>query len=304
MDSIMKNVSIWISAMRLRTLPLSVSGIIVASSFAAYNGCFNLQIFLLAILTTISLQILSNLANDYGDGVKGTDDAERIGPERAIQSGKITPNLMFEAIKLNILVCIVLSFLLIFSAFGSQHFLLTLLYFVLGIASVIAAIRYTIGSKAYGYRGLGDAYVFIFFGLVSVIGCYVLYAKTVHHVVFLPAITIGLLSVAVLNLNNMRDIISDKASGKITLAVKLGVTKAKTYHLFLIISAIVVSALWGILYYTSPLNLIYFIAYIPLIKHIKTVKHNNAPQDLDPELKKVALSTFFLSVLLAVGHLF
>ncbi|PQV47830.1 1,4-dihydroxy-2-naphthoate prenyltransferase [Jejuia pallidilutea] len=300
----MKNVSIWISAMRLRTLPLSVSGIIVASSFAAYNGCFNLQIFLLAILTTISLQILSNLANDYGDGVKGTDDAERIGPERAIQSGKITPNLMFEAIKLNILVCIVLSFLLIFSAFGSQHFLLTLLYFVLGIASVIAAIRYTIGSKAYGYRGLGDAYVFIFFGLVSVIGCYVLYAKTVHHVVFLPAITIGLLSVAVLNLNNMRDIISDKASGKITLAVKLGVTKAKTYHLFLIISAIVVSALWGILYYTSPLNLIYFIAYIPLIKHIKTVKHNNAPQDLDPELKKVALSTFFLSVLLAVGHLF
>ncbi|GAL72173.1 1,4-dihydroxy-2-naphthoate octaprenyltransferase [Jejuia pallidilutea] len=300
----MKNVSIWISAMRLRTLPLSVSGIIVASSFAAYNGCFNLQIFLLAILTTISLQILSNLANDYGDGVKGTDDAERIGPERAIQSGKITPNLMFEAIKLNILVCIVLSFLLIFSAFGSQHFLLTLLYFVLGIASVIAAIKYTIGSKAYGYRGLGDAYVFIFFGLVSVIGCYVLYAKTVHHVVFLPAITIGLLSVAVLNLNNMRDIISDKASGKITLAVKLGVTKAKTYHLFLIISAIVVSALWGILYYTSPLNLIYFIAYIPLIKHIKTVKHNNAPQDLDPELKKVALSTFFLSVLLAVGHLF
>jgi 1,4-dihydroxy-2-naphthoate octaprenyltransferase len=300
----MKNVSIWISAMRLRTLPLSVSGIIVASSFAAYNGCFNLQIFLLAILTTISLQILSNLANDYGDGVKGTDDAERIGPERAIQSGKITPNLMFEAIKLNILVCIVLSFLLIFSAFGSQHFLLTLLYFVLGIASVIAAIRYTIGSKAYGYRGLGDAYVFIFFGLVSVIGCYVLYAKTVHHVVFLPAITIGLLSVAVLNLNNMRDIISDKASGKITLAVKLGVTKAKTYHLFLIISAIVVSALWGILYYTSPLNLIYFIAYIPLIKHIKTVKHNNAPQNLDPELKKVALSTFFLSVLLAVGHLF
>ncbi|GAL68781.1 1,4-dihydroxy-2-naphthoate polyprenyltransferase [Jejuia pallidilutea] len=112
------------------------------------------------------------------------------------------------------------------------------------------------------------------------------------------------MSVAVLNLNNMRDIISDKASGKITLAVKLGVTKAKTYHLFLIISAIVVSALWGILYYTSPLNLIYFIAYIPLIKHIKTVKHNNAPQDLDPELKKVALSTFFLSVLLAVGHLF
>jgi len=299
----MKNISVWISAMRLRTLPLSVSGIIVASSFAAYNGCFNIQIFMLAILTTISLQILSNLANDYGDGVKGTDDAHRIGPERAIQSGKITPHAMFEAIKLNILICIMLSFLLIFSAFGSQHFLLTLLYFALGIGSVIAAIRYTIGGKAYGYRGLGDVYVFIFFGLVSVIGCYVLYAKTVHHVVFLPAIVIGLLSVAVLNLNNMRDINSDKASGKNTLAVKFGTKKAKKYHFFLIISAIVVSALWGILYYTSPFNLIYFVAYIPLLKHIKTLKNNNEPKALDPELKKVALSTFLLSVLLAIGHL-
>lgn len=299
----MKNVSVWISAMRLRTLPLSVSGIIVASSFAAYNGCFNFQIFLLAILTTVSLQILSNLANDYGDGVKGTDDAERIGPERAIQSGKITPSLMFEAIKLNILICIVLSFLLIFTAFGSQYFLLTLLYFILGIASVIAAVRYTIGGKAYGYRGLGDVYVFVFFGLVSVIGCYVLYAKTVHHVVFLPAIVIGLLSVAVLNLNNMRDINSDKSSEKITLAVKFGIEKAKKYHLFLIITAIVVSALWGILYYTSPFNLIYFVAYIPLLKHIKTVKSYNDPKALDPELKKVALSTFLLSILLAVGHL-
>lgn len=299
----MKNISVWISAMRLRTLPLSVSGIIVASSFAAYNGCFNIQIFMLAILTTISLQILSNLANDYGDGVKGTDDAHRIGPERAIQSGKITPHAMFEAIKLNILICIMLSFLLIFSAFGSQHFLLTLLYFALGIGSVIAAIRYTIGGKAYGYRGLGDVYVFIFFGLVSVIGCYVLYAKTVHHVVFLPAIVIGLLSVAVLNLNNMRDINSDKASGKNTLAVKFGIKKAKKYHFFLIISAIIVSALWGILYFTSPFNLIYFVAYIPLLKHIKTLKNNNEPKALDPELKKVALSTFLLSVLLAVGHL-
>jgi len=299
----MKDVSVWISAMRLRTLPLSVSGIIIASSFAEYNGCFDWQIFMLAILTTISLQVLSNLANDYGDGIKGTDDKNRIGPERALQSGKITPAMMFEAIKLNILVCIVLSFLLIFSAFGSQHFLLTLLFFTLGIGSVIAAIRYTIGSKAYGYRGLGDVFVFIFFGLVSVIGCYVLYAKTIHHVVFLPAITIGLLSVAVLNLNNMRDIVSDKASGKITLAVKLGIVNAKKYHVFLIASAIVISLLFGILYYTSPFNLIYFIMYIPLIRHIKTVKRNQEPKALDPELKKVALSTFLLSVLLAIGHL-
>lgn len=299
----MQNLSIWISAMRLRTLPLSISGIIIASSFAAYNGCFEWTVFILAILTTISLQILSNLANDYGDGVKGTDNNDRIGPERAIQSGKITPDAMLEVIKLNILICIVFAFLLIFRAFGSQHFLLTLLFFILGISSVIAAMRYTVGHKAYGYRGLGDVFVFIFFGLVSVIGCYVLYAKTVDHVVFLPAITIGLLSVAVLNLNNMRDIKSDAASGKLTLAVKLGIDKAKKYHYTLIVTAIIISAIFGILYYTSIYNLIYIFAYIPLLKHLKTVKNNTDPKDLDAELKKVALSTFFLSVLLAVGHL-
>ncbi|MFS4481749.1 1,4-dihydroxy-2-naphthoate octaprenyltransferase [Hyunsoonleella sp. 2307UL5-6] len=299
----MKNISIWISAMRLRTLPLSLSGIIIASSLAAYNGFFDIKIFILAIFTTISLQILSNLANDYGDGIKGTDNQNRIGPERALQSGAITPETMFEAIKLNILICIVLSFFLIFTAFGSQHFLLTLLFLGLGIASVVAAIKYTVGGKAYGYRGLGDVFVFVFFGLVSVIGCYVLYAKTIDHVVFLPAITIGLLSVAVLNLNNMRDIKSDLASDKMTLAAKLGIEKAKKYHFFLIISAIIVSALFGILYYVSPFNLIYFIAYIPLIKHVILVKNNSNVAELDFELKKVALSAFFLSLLMAIGHL-
>jgi 1,4-dihydroxy-2-naphthoate octaprenyltransferase len=299
----MENISVWISAMRLRTLPLSVSGIIIASSLAEYNGRFDWQVFILAILTTISLQILSNLANDYGDGVKGTDDDTRVGPERALQSGKITPYEMFEAIKINILICIVLSFLLIFSAFGTQHFFLTVLFFGLGICAVIAAIKYTVGGTAYGYRGLGDIFVFAFFGLVSVIGCYVLFAKTIHHVVVLPAITVGLLSVAVLNLNNMRDITSDLASGKITFAVKIGAAKAKQYHYFLILSAIVVSALFGILYYTSPFNLIYILAYIPLINHLKIVSKIDDAKLFDPELKKVALSTFALATLLAIGHL-
>lgn len=300
----MKKVSVWISAMRLRTLPLSVSGIVIASSLAVYNGYFDWRIFILAILTTISFQVLSNLANDYGDGIKGTDGATRLGPERAIQSGKITPQEMFEGIKINILFCILLAFLLIFTAFGTRYLLFTLVFFILGICSVIAAIRYTVGNKAYGYRALGDVYVFIFFGLVSTIGCYVLYAKTIHHVVVLPAITIGLLSVAVLNLNNMRDIKSDLASGKITLAVKLGMENAKIYHYILIGSAIIISALFGILYYTSPYNLIFVLAYIPLIKHLKTVKNNTKAQALDFELKKVALSTFLLAVLLAIGHLF
>ncbi|TXE15135.1 1,4-dihydroxy-2-naphthoate octaprenyltransferase [Seonamhaeicola algicola] len=299
----MSKFSIWVSSMRLRTLPLSISGIIIASCLAAYNGVFSWSIFILAILTTLSLQILSNLANDYGDGVKGTDNDDRIGPQRAIQSGKLTPNEMFNAIKINVLIAIVLALMLIFTAFGVHHFLLTFTFFILGVASIVAAIRYTVGGKAYGYRGLGDVFVFIFFGLVSVCGCYVLYAKTLHHVVFLPACTVGLLSAGVLNLNNMRDIQSDEKSNKITLAVKLGKKHAKTYHYTLVIVAILLSALFGILYYTSPLNLIFMVAYVPLYFHLKTVKNNKEPKLLDPELIKLALTTVLLAILLGVGHL-
>lgn len=298
----MENISTWISAMRLRTLPLSLSGIILASCFAEYNGVFDWRIFVLAILTTLSFQILSNLANDYGDGVKGVDNDDRIGPVRAIQSGQISPEELFNAIKINILIAIGLSFTLIFQSFGSKHFLLALLFFVLGIVSIASAIRYTIGSGAYGYKGLGDIFVFAFFGLVSVIGCYVLYAKTINHVVILPAITMGLLSVGVLNLNNMRDRVSDEKSNKITLAVLLQ-DKVKYYHYFLIITAIVLSALFGILYYTSPYNLLYFVTYIPLTIHLLKVKKNVDDKELDPELKKVALTTVLMALLMGIGHL-
>lgn len=299
----MKSISLWISVMRLRTLPLSISGIIIASCLAEYNGFFQWNICILAILTTLSFQILSNLANDYGDGVKGTDGDDRIGPERAIQSGKISPEDMFNAIKINVLISIGLAFLLIFSAFGVKHFLLTLIFFVLGIASVVAAIRYTVGGNAYGYKALGDVFVFVFFGLVSVIGCYVLYAKKIDHVVFLPAIAVGLLSAAVLNLNNMRDLSSDKKANKITLAVKLGEKKIKIYHNVLILLSILLSGLFGILYYTSPYNLIFIVVYIPLILHLSRTNNVESPKLLDPELKKLALTTVLLSILLGVGHL-
>ncbi|WP_298533913.1 1,4-dihydroxy-2-naphthoate octaprenyltransferase [uncultured Algibacter sp.] len=299
----MEKISTWISAMRLRTLPLSISGIILASCLAHYNGFFQWHIFVLAILTTLSFQVLSNLANDYGDGVKGTDNDDRIGPERAIQSGKISPEELFHAIKINVLISIGLALALIFQAFGSKHFLLTVTFFALGMGSIVAAIRYTVGGKAYGYKGLGDVFVFLFFGLVSVIGCYVLYARTIDHVVFLPAITIGLLSTGVLNLNNMRDRNSDAKADKITLAVKLGETRVKQYHYFLIISAITLSGLFGILYYTSPFNLIFIIAYIPLFIHLKKVKTNTDLKLLDPELKKLALTTVLLAVLMGIGHL-
>ncbi|MFH6769438.1 1,4-dihydroxy-2-naphthoate octaprenyltransferase [Gaetbulibacter aquiaggeris] len=299
----MKNISIWISAMRLRTLPLSVSGIILASCLAEYNGFFNWKICVLAILTTLSFQILSNLANDYGDGIKGTDSNDRIGPERAIQSGKISPENMFKGIKICVLISIILATMLVFSSFRARNFFLALLFFVLGTVSIIAAMKYTIGANAYGYRGFGDLFVFIFFGLVSVIGCYVLFSKQLDHVVILPAITIGLLSTAVLNLNNMRDIESDKKSKKITIAIKLGEKNMKLYHYSLIISAIISSLLFGIFYYTSVYNLIFMVMYVPLILHLIKVKRNKELKLLDSELKKVALSTFFLAILMGVGQL-
>ena len=300
----MQTISTWISVMRIRTLPLSIAGIILAACLAHNNGVFRWDIFLLALLTTLSFQILSNLANDYGDGVKGTDNIDRVGPTRAIQSGEISPEELMSAIKVNIIISMILTFLLIFCAFGGKYFFLTLLFFSLGIGSIVAAIRYTMGHDAYGYKAMGDLFVFVFFGLVSVIGCYVLFAKKIDHVTILPALTIGLLSVAVLNLNNMRDRLSDKKENKITLAVKLGSKLVKKYHYILIGSAIILSGLFVFLYYTSPYNLIFFITYIPLLLHLKRVYTNVDPKLLDPELKKLALTTVLLAILMGIGHLF
>lgn len=299
----MSKIKPWLSAMRLRTLPLSVSGIILGTCFAAYNGKFNIWVFILALLTTISLQVLSNLANDYGDGVKGTDNDDRVGPQRAIQSGSITPEEMFEAIKKNILIVIALTLSLVYVAFGHQHFLFALLIIILGGFSVYAAINYTMGDSPYGYRALGDVFVFIFFGFISVLGTYLLNIKGIDHIVFLPATSLGLLSVSVLNLNNMRDLDEDAKVGKITLAVKLGIKRAKNYHYFLIIGAMFTTMLFSILYYVEPYNFLYLLSFIPLVIHLNRIKNASKPSDFDSQLKFIALTTFLFSILLGIGYL-
>lgn len=299
----MNKIKPWLSAMRLRTLPLSVSGIIIGTCLAAYNGRFNIYVFILAVLTTVSLQILSNLANDYGDGIKGTDNKDRVGPERAIQSGEITPDEMFEAIKKNILVVIALTISLVYVAFGHTYFLYGLLIIFLGGLSIYAAINYTMGDSPYGYRALGDVFVFIFFGFVSVLGTYLLNIKDIDHIVFLPAITLGLLSVAVLNLNNMRDLEADEKVEKITMAVKLGKKKSKNYHYFLIIGAMFCATLFSVLYYVEPYNFLFLISFIPLIIHLKNINKAVTPSDFDSQLKVIALTTFLFSILLGVGYL-
>lgn len=294
----MKN---WIQAARLRTLPLSLSGIIVGSAYAYHQGFYDYRILGLALLTTLGLQILSNYANDYGDGIKGTD-ANRIGEKRMVAAGVITANQMKKAVIITASITLVLALLLIYVAFGKENFALSMIFILLGIGSIGAAIKYTVGSNAYGYNGLGDLFVFIFFGLVSVIGSNFLYTHFLDWKLFLPASAIGLLSVAVLNLNNLRDIENDRIAGKRTLVVKMGLEKAKIYHFSLfIVSLILMLAFSKILKMTSIPILIINILFI---KHVDTVKKAKEYKDFDPELKKVALGTFVLSLLVGLSLIY
>ena len=303
----------WIEAARLRTLPLSVSGIIVGSMYALANPTedvltptevFNWKLFAFAILTTLGLQILSNFANDYGDGIKGTDNEDRVGPKRTIQSGVITPKAMKRAIILTSGLTLLSAIYLIYLAFGAHNLGYSLFYLALGILAIASAIRYTVGNSAYGYRGFGDLFVFVFFGLVSTLGVNFLYSKQLDGILILPAMAIGFLSVAVLNLNNMRDEASDRKSGKNTLVVKMGIENAKKYHYFLIVGAMILVLIFAILSDFHFDQYLFLIAYIPLVKHLITVRNNQNSKLLDPELKRVALSTFALSVLLALCMVF
>lgn len=297
----MSNTSIWVSAARLRTLPLSLSGIIVGSFMAASNGIFDFQICFLALLTTVGFQVISNFANDYGDGVKGTDNEERVGPERALQSGAISPKSMLNAIKITGVITTLIALLLIYVAFGTEYIIYSIVFILLGVSSIIAAIKYTVGDHAYGYSGFGDLFVFLFFGLLSVCGTYFLYAKTLEFSIFLPAVTIGLLSVGVLNLNNMRDQASDAKAGKNTIVVKIGNEFARYYHFYLISASFLLALLYTAINFKSVYQFLFLIAYIPIFKHLMVVYNNKNPKELDPELKKLALSTFLFALLFGIG---
>ncbi len=284
----------WIQAARLRTLPLSLSGIIVGSAYAYYQGFANYTILILAFFTTLGLQILSNYANDYGDGVKGTD-VNRIGEKRMVAAGVISAKQMKRAVISLAILTLFLALSLIYVAFGKENFALSMIFILLGISAIIAAIKYTVGSNAYGYNGLGDLFVFIFFGFVSVLGSNFLFTKMIDWKLFLPAASIGLLSVAVLNLNNMRDIENDRKAGKLTLVVKMGLANAKKYHNALLVIASISFMIFNLLSKTSLIPIL--LVNISIIMHINKVNKAKSYEDFDPELKKVALSTFALSVL-------
>ena len=296
-------VKAFVKAARLRTLPLSLSGIIVGSFLAAANGFFNWKIAVLALFTTIGFQVLSNFANDYGDGVKGTDNNDRVGPQRALQSGAISPKQLLNAIKLTGIITFCIALVLIYISFGKEYPTYFFLFLGFGVASIIAAIKYTMGDKAYGYSGYGDVFVFLFFGWLSVVGSYFLFAKQLDISIFLPATTVGMLSVGVLNLNNIRDRESDTKANKRTLVVKIGEEFAKYYHYYLLITSFLLAFLYVMMHYNSPKQLLFCIAFIPIFKHLLTVYKNKNAKELDPELKKLALSTFLFAILFGVGQI-
>ncbi len=293
----------WIQAMRLRTLPLSLAGIIAGSAVAYFNGFWDGLIFGLAISTTVLFQVLSNLANDLGDGVKGTDNDDRVGPERAVQSGVISPKEMKNGVIVNAVLSLISAGLLIY--FGTQNMPSSMIWFYAGLAllCVAAAITYTVGKRAYGYMGLGDLMVLLFFGGASVLGVYSLYAKSFLEENILLALGFGLLSTAVLNLNNMRDFQNDHASGKITLVVRMGPNLGKLYQVVLVMMALGCIGQF-INLVERPILFLTMLPGLFLIYHLRTVMRTTDPKDFDPELKKVALSTFALSVLLFAGLIY
>jgi 1,4-dihydroxy-2-naphthoate octaprenyltransferase len=294
----------WISAFRLRTLPLSISGILVGLALAKIDGNWDGILFWGAIGTTLLFQITSNLANDLGDTLKGTDTDKRIGPVRSVQSGLISKKTMTRAILLFIVLCCCSSIFLIYHCSKTLTATAILIYGVLALLCIIAAITYTIGKKAYGYHGLGDLMVFIFFGAVSVIGSFGLFGNPLNMQTILASISIGTWSVGVLNLNNMRDQENDKQSNKNTLAVRFGFDGAKKYHVGLIIIGIISWTILLFSLYVKVENTICFIGFLPYLfffKHLLKIKKIKLPKDFDPELKVLALTTFLAALLLFIS---
>jgi len=291
----------WIHAFRLKTLPLALSNTIIASCLAASNDGFRWSVFGLAALTTVLLQIMSNMANDYGDFVNGKDTAERIGPKRMVQSGEITPKIMLRGIIVIGILCVISGFALILIGTAGMDITNLLIFGVLGLAAIAAAIKYTVGKNPYGYRGLGDIFVFIFFGLVGVIGTYFLHTQSFRWDILLPASAIGFLSTGVLNMNNMRDYEADKNAGKTTIVVAMGVKKAAYYHLFLVAGAVLLAVIYTLLNYHSVGQWLFVLSFPILFLNLKKVFTYKNALELYPELPRLSMASLVFAVTFGLG---
>lgn len=297
----MAKVKSWLKAFRLRTLPLSFSSVLLGSFLAAFHGGYESQVLIWALLTTLFLQILSNLANDYGDTVHGVDNHGRVGPKRSVQSGEITLAQMRIGIIVFVLLSLFSGIWLLWQGTEGLKLSSSLLMLLLGLAAITAAIKYTIGKKPYGYAGLGDFAVFLFFGLTGVMGTYFLHTHRITVPEFLPAVAIGFFSAGVLNLNNLRDRENDRAFGKNTMVVKLGPMNSKLYHAILIGSGMISALAYTFLFFHSPWQLLYLLTFPVFIYGVATVFKNRNPAALDPELRKLALTTLVFALLFGLG---
>jgi 1,4-dihydroxy-2-naphthoate octaprenyltransferase len=291
----------WLKAMRLRTLPLASSVVFAGASTALETPDFSVAVFFLLLATVLLLQILSNLANDYGDFEHGTDNEHRVGPKRSIQAGEIRPEQMKKAMIITSMVAFVFGIITLWLSFGAGAELVKLLVFlILGLTSIAAAIKYTAGKNPYGYRGLGDLFVFLFFGIIGVIGVHYVLAHSWNWGSVWNAVAIGALSTGVLNLNNLRDHVNDRSSGKNTMIVQLGFASGKVYHYFILLTA-------GVAMLISVWQNQNWVALLPLLIVIANglkVMSTQDPAELDPELKKVAITALFFSLLQLLPHSF
>lgn len=298
----MAKLKTWIKASRPRTLLLSFSGVLLGGFLSVTAGRSDIQVLLFCTLTAVLLQVLSNLANDYGDFKKGTDSENRIGPQREMQSGSITEKEMRKGIAVVTALCLISGALLIF-VFARLTWQELAAFAGLGIAAVLAAVLYTLGKHPYGYRGLGDLFCFLFFGWAAVAGTFYLATKQLDFSILLPATAMGFLSNAVLNINNMRDYENDRASGKNSLVVKLGLEKAFVYHCLLIVGAFVCLTVFLVCKH-SPYYIYAFCLLAPLfIKDLVAIKKSK-PEKLDSFLGKQVKNTFLLVLVFGLTLLF
>lgn len=291
----------WINAARPRTLPLALSGIITGCGLAWFYGAINATVSVLAIITATLIQVFSNFANDYGDSQRGTDNEFRLGPTRTVQSGEISKKEMETGMTVVGGLSFLVGIWLVYA--GTWHHSKTAFFgFIgLGILSLIAAYFYTAGKKSYGYIGLGDLFVFLFFGLLPVPGVFYLNSGFLPAGIFLPAVTIGLFCTGVLNLNNMRDIANDRNSGKITIPVRIGARNARFYHLSMILGGWIFALVYVLKHYHSIWQLL-FLATLPVFVFdlVKIFRIQNE-KELDPFLKRLALSTLAFTLLFCLG---
>ncbi len=299
----MASVKIWFEAFRLRTLPLAFSCILMGGFLAFRGGMFNGVVLSLSLLTTLFLQVLSNLANDYGDSVSGVDHEDRQGPSRAVQAGKISLNSMKRALIICAFLSLASGLILLFVCFRDT-WIYALVFLLIGLGAIWAAIKYTVGKTPYGYQGLGDLFVLLFFGFVGVCGSYFLYSKSFDGITILPAISCGLFAVGVLNVNNIRDIDSDTVAGKNSIPVRIGRSNAKLYHLGLIGIGWVCMLLYTNLTWTGEwLHLLYGLSLPLFLINMKAVFTKEDPKSLDPYLKQLAISTLLFVLLFGAGQL-